>query len=398
MSKFYYGKINKDELKILQANKQDFIHGLSVKNISSAKLLNTILVIGQIAMLIAGFIIFDFTHAYHYMYIAGMFAIVLFCLAYNVITALIFQKDTYKYRNHIYIATIIFSIAILCVGGYLSLLDIFLDREPIVFLAIVASVAGSIYLRPIDLFASFAGILTAYLLVYYLALGSVFKTLEFICYILYFVIMAIISYEKYISRIRDYLLTNEILCKNSDLQDVNKQLISLNNRLEDISYKDRLTGLYNRWSYNKNLESLFEKCKEAQKLMSLAIFDLDNFKMINDEHGHSVGDACLISVANIISAHLDWLKAYRYGGEEFILLFEDLTEDEVFDICESIRKKVEKNTHSAYNLPLTVSCGIYSRTPDEDTNIESYLVKADRAMYVAKLEGKNKVVKYVAAK
>jgi diguanylate cyclase (GGDEF)-like protein len=158
---------------------------------------------------------------------------------------------------------------------------------------------------------------------------------------------------------------------------------------------DTLTGLYNRRKLESTLQSLASSHqpnrRESDHVHShfLAIMDLDRFKRINDTYGHLIGDEVLLVLANILRGTLrSGDQIFRYGGEEFVALFQDTTLPAVEDILERIRHNVE-----SHNFPLvgnvTISIG-FAALSGQESPLET-LGKADRALYFAKDNGRNQV-------
>jgi len=152
-----------------------------------------------------------------------------------------------------------------------------------------------------------------------------------------------------------------------------------------------LTGCYNR---RYGFEQFEVECKRAKRggTVSICIADIDNFKSINDAFGHAAGDQVLKEVAAILSGTLratDFVT--RYGGEEFLLVFSETPIAAAALIAERLRHLVEN--HSFTTLPrgrqVTISMGVAEYRPDEDP--DGMFLLADRALYQAKDEGRNRV-------
>ena len=123
------------------------------------------------------------------------------------------------------------------------------------------------------------------------------------------------------------------------------------------------------------------------------LFDVDDFKKINDTFGHYVGDRVLIQVANAIKSEMDDHQiAARWGGEEFAVYLPGADIVESTEKAEQIRKKVNEQT----NPKVTLSCGVSIWTKYEEDSIEQLFIRADKALYEAKTTGKNKVVQNVS--
>ncbi|HED34969.1 MAG TPA: EAL domain-containing protein [Gammaproteobacteria bacterium] len=171
------------------------------------------------------------------------------------------------------------------------------------------------------------------------------------------------------------------------------------NELWELAHKDIITGIPNRALLNQRLNHAIECAKRQKTNIALFFIDIDNFKKINDSHGHKMGDRVLIETASRISACIrtgDTLA--RYGGDEFVLLAENLTEScDVRLIAEKIISSLSKTMSiNDKDLRITSSIGI-SVYPGDGSDAETLLKYADTAMYQAKKNGKNRFVCYESA-
>lgn len=158
---------------------------------------------------------------------------------------------------------------------------------------------------------------------------------------------------------------------------------------KNLSITDPLTNLYNqRYMY----EYLNEILSKEIDTFSLLFCDLDHFKRINDTVGHKSGDLILIETADIIKHTINSQGlAFRYGGEEMVVILENMNSFKAYAVAEEIRKSIlsSKYIKRIYsNFPVTISIGI-SSYPTDDENIDSVIEKADKAMYYAKQIGRN---------
>lgn len=160
-----------------------------------------------------------------------------------------------------------------------------------------------------------------------------------------------------------------------------------------LAITDGLTGLYNRRYFQQSLEREFERAKRQKVNLSLLMVDIDKFKNINDTYGHQFGDKVIAEVSKIVKASLrrtDYVA--RYGGEEIVAILPDTSLDRAVVPIERLRAMVE-NTPFMYgdkNVKVTISAGIAGFSSDMAT--EKELVEhADRALYVAKESGRNRV-------
>lgn len=167
--------------------------------------------------------------------------------------------------------------------------------------------------------------------------------------------------------------------------------------LEQSAIKDQLTGIYNRRYLMQEGKKLLEACIRGNQPCSVLVIDIDNFKNVNDTFGHSVGDIVLKHIAEIISNNVrDSDIAVRYGGEEFIVLTTNSSAQDSAKLAERIRLSVLKQLFQDRQILLncTVSIGVaeYSREYFYGTNaLEDVIERADKAMYRAKQNGRNRV-------
>ncbi|MEW4468359.1 diguanylate cyclase [Parasphingorhabdus sp. JC815] len=198
-------------------------------------------------------------------------------------------------------------------------------------------------------------------------------------------------------------LTNAIVEKSEEaerqLKDAETQIAEMRNKLDDATQKaetDQLTGLPNRWAFEDHLKDALLRSQEAFEPLTVAFIDIDNFKLINDNHGHEVGDRILKRVAKCLDSMSD-SKCHlaRHGGEEFVVLFLDKNAHEVFEIIDNVRAELcehnfmNRETNKAIGT-VSFSAGIASLAGDRDPRI--MLRRADSALYLAKRNGRNQVV------
>lgn len=171
----------------------------------------------------------------------------------------------------------------------------------------------------------------------------------------------------------------------------NLRLIEIN---KELSIRDPLTGLYNRRFALEFMNKEIEKSKRNGKPLSIVMIDLDDFKKINDIHGHSAGDNILKIFSDVLKKELRKSDiSCRWGGEEFLLILPETSKDKTLDVIERIRMTFQLNTMGIVSSRpyLTASMGIASYPEDSD-NIDEIIKIADDRLYVAKREGKNRVV------
>lgn len=159
-----------------------------------------------------------------------------------------------------------------------------------------------------------------------------------------------------------------------------------------ISIKDDLTGMHNRRYFNERLGDELERVNRYPKTpLSLIMLDIDFFKQVNDTHGHQFGDSVLIWFAGFLSATLRKSDVVaRYGGEEFAILLINTDQDQALEVAEDLRQQIESLSRAATGTAITASFGV-ATFGEKATSIDSLIGKADKALYAAKAQGRNRV-------
>lgn len=161
---------------------------------------------------------------------------------------------------------------------------------------------------------------------------------------------------------------------------------------------DAKTGLLNVSTWEKEAGSELSRSIRMGSPMALALVDIDHFKRVNDTHGHLAGDRVLKALADALTGQLrDYDKAGRFGGEEFVLLLSQATEDDACRIAERLRAYVASmevpvsDSPGAERLRITISIGVTAMAPGRNRELSDMLAAADSAMYEAKQSGRNRV-------
>jgi diguanylate cyclase (GGDEF)-like protein len=174
------------------------------------------------------------------------------------------------------------------------------------------------------------------------------------------------------------------------------QLERLNGLLFADSRSDALTGLGNRLRLEEDLRALIARATRYEHRYAIAMCDVDFFKKYNDRYGHPAGDAALRGVANALSEGLrQGDMAYRYGGEEFVVVLAGQDLDGASIAMERLRKSVaDLGMEHAGNTGgiVTISAGVSRLDPSAGDTLSDWLAAADRALYMAKEAGRNRVV------
>ncbi|MBI4719728.1 MAG: diguanylate cyclase, partial [Chitinivibrionia bacterium] len=184
----------------------------------------------------------------------------------------------------------------------------------------------------------------------------------------------------------------ELQAKNKILNTQNETLQDMNEKLERLSVTDGLTGLFNHRHFWNLLNSELTRANLYKGDIALIVLDVDDFKKVNDQFGHSVGDLLLQSIANTVKETIRETDiASRYGGEEFAILLPDTNHEGVLKVAEKIRSAIAsipfKVPDTGITTRVTVSIGISVF----DGNRRDFFNAADRALYISKSKGKNQV-------
>jgi len=163
--------------------------------------------------------------------------------------------------------------------------------------------------------------------------------------------------------------------------------------LEADVLRDPLTGLGNRRQLEAAWPALLAEAGSGEEMLSVAALDLDHFKRVNDSHGHAVGDQVLVALADLLRVHVRASDlAVRMGGEEFLLVLTAIGPERATEVCERLRQRVAEHGWAslAPGLTVTVSIGLASAPPLEAAAL---MRRADEALYRAKTEGRNRLVR-----
>lgn len=162
--------------------------------------------------------------------------------------------------------------------------------------------------------------------------------------------------------------------------------------LEDANSKDHLTRAFTRATFDRDIEESFEEFKTT---LALAFVDADKFKTINDTYGHSVGDEVLKEIVNVMhgTTRDEDAKVYRYGGEEFIIVFKTIEDKAYLEAkLEELRSNIESATVTSNDDDITFTISIGAAFAKDYDTIQELIKKADEAVYKAKDQGRNQVV------
>ena len=173
-----------------------------------------------------------------------------------------------------------------------------------------------------------------------------------------------------------------------------KELETTNSRLKEFSFKDDVTGLYNRRFFSIRLEEEISRYRRFNHPVSVVLLDLDGFKDVNDRLGHAAGDEILRDIAQILLKHSRGINVIsRYGGDEFVVLLVETPKAGARLYADRIRQVVSTYPFS-HGCRITASFGVSSLPEDIAAAPDDIVKTADEALYAAKRAGKNKVAGY----
>ncbi len=175
------------------------------------------------------------------------------------------------------------------------------------------------------------------------------------------------------------------------------QALKLQRKLYQQSLIDGLTGIANRRFFEECIDKEWKRAQRNKKPVSLILLDIDAFKAFNDQYGHPAGDECLQKVAKALEKTLkrpaDMVA--RFGGEEFAVILPDTEHKGAAVLAEKVRKAIEDlnipHSYSPVHSSVTISLGIATMTPEKNEVAETLIHFADKALYRAKLKGRNRV-------
>lgn len=183
------------------------------------------------------------------------------------------------------------------------------------------------------------------------------------------------------ARVNSYINEKIIIEKNIELEKKNTEL-------NELTMRDSMTNLLNHKNSLRRLKEEVDRAKRINYLLSVAMIDLDNFKLVNDTYGHQTGDEVLIRVAQILSESCRSTDAVgRYGGEEFIIIMPDTNDRDAALLLGRIKTRIEETSFKD-GIHITLSCGISELNGE---SVHGILKSSDIMLYEAKKKGKNRV-------
>ncbi|MBE9059794.1 GGDEF domain-containing protein [cf. Phormidesmis sp. LEGE 11477] len=184
-----------------------------------------------------------------------------------------------------------------------------------------------------------------------------------------------------------------------------RNLSRTNDWLSAVALNDSLTQMSNRRAFDIALPDQIQIARAKEQHLTLMVVDIDRFKQVNDRYGHLVGDEVLRSMTRRLSGNMrSYDSAFRYGGEEFVILLNGTDIGEGSEIADRIRQSIADNpfrvntshdSHQLITIALTVSIGVAALNPEDDGRGQSLLHRADQNLLKAKASGRNRVISEV---
>ena len=186
------------------------------------------------------------------------------------------------------------------------------------------------------------------------------------------------------------ILTFIIYLNEVSLNNAKLQAKSALEELQTLSTTDELTGIFNRRHINDTLGKAIQNAERYNAPLTLTLFDIDDFKKINDQYGHIIGDKILNEMVEKIQKNIRSTDSCRrWGGEEFLIILPHETRESAIQFCEKIRTTVEEMRFSEPSIQITCSFGIAQL--QKSMAAEELIDQADQALYIAKTSGKNQI-------
>lgn len=183
----------------------------------------------------------------------------------------------------------------------------------------------------------------------------------------------------------------------TERKETEEQLLRLQQELQELSFKDALTGIANRRMFDERLEAEWCHARHQKQPLSLIMVDVDLFKQYNDLYGHIQGDSCLRQVAEILSQCAARSRDFiaRFGGEEFVLVLPDADANAALKVAERCRNQIFKAQipHAASSISpvLTISMGVATQVPIRQDSLQDFVERVDRLLYQSKQQGRNRI-------
>lgn len=179
--------------------------------------------------------------------------------------------------------------------------------------------------------------------------------------------------------------------RTEELRKAKNHLVDVNAKLNVIAVTDHLTKIFNRIRIEEQLKIENDRFKRYTTKYSVILLDIDNFKSVNDNYGHDVGDQVLISISNLLKRNIRSTDIIgRWGGEEFIIVCADAGLDGATQLADNLRLLIET---SIFDTIGSLTCSFGTAEIQKNETVKNLIKRSDMALYAAKDQGRNRVVK-----
>lgn len=230
-----------------------------------------------------------------------------------------------------------------------------------------------------------------------IAIGTMAIVIAVICHFSRKLIYSLNCTENFLSEISRGNLKAQldpyVLNRQDEIGEMGRFAVLLQKSIEDLVGKDTLTGLYNRRSCDIILKSLTEKEKRQEQNFTVVMADIDFFKKVNDEYGHQAGDEVLKHIARLMEEHMEHLGfVFRWGGEEFLLIYEDMGEEEAVCHLKELQEKIDESLirWNEEEIRITMTYGLSDYRQEEKP--DKLVCMADENLYIGKKNGRDQIV------
>lgn len=372
--------------------RHEFTIGVAKSNVNRVKSTSITFIVIEILLIIA------YTFSNHsqlwrdnQMYIL-MYFVMLLAMVTFLFLFLYFEQDIQKYLKPTLITGSFFAVFTLlwCVG--ISLLDQSNNGQVIVYVFALLAIAVVPIFQPMLLLLIYSVVHVVFLVLLPSYQSSVDLTFANAINTSAFLIVAwTISCARYKKQEEDFKNQKLLQESSRELKRINYELEEVNAKLEILSQTDGLTGIFNRMMFETKIVVEWNRCKHHNIPLSMLMMDIDFFKPYNDHYGHRAGDRCIQQIAEVLKCYTKHSSHFvaRYGGEEFAMVMPHSNETEARTLAEIVRQAVEDlaipHQYSEVAKVLTISIGVYSMIPNDQTDLEHFIELADQALYRAKL-------------
>ncbi len=383
-------------ISVSERYKREFTLAVHKYNVSRVKGVAGTFIVLEVVMIVVS--LFKHNNQFPDICYSGMYVFLLTAMLIYLLVFIKLGKNIASNSTIIQLGGISFAAVILYWCAGISLLDQYYYGQIVVYITALLAIAVIPLFSPLVLLSIYVPcqLLFVALMPYFqqsadVLFGHCVNSTTFLF------VSWVISRMRYSNYIEDFEYTKIIQEKNDELEKVNRELEEANRILEKLSQTDSITGIYNRFVFDRTMLTEWDRCRRHSIPLSLMMIDIDFFKSFNDNYGHQAGDDCIRDVARLLRASAQRSSdiVARYGGDEFAIILPHLEKEEACQFAEKIRKRVlelavphEYSTVSPY---LTISVGVHTIVPSDQSSIEEFIKTADEALYEAK-KSHNKVV------